>query len=181
MTDNKPSRCTYITPNDFELDSDSSNIGEEIPESMQGTKGAQPPVSLVFNCTIAPPDLDSSGGLDYSGELNLDAFSPTISLLTLPAQFNPDPLVYLEQANLELEKSMDTYKSDFCKKAMVGNYIAAYSQGVIHSNFDIYRLAFAWIVENDLVTVEMTSIEKNIEDSWKKLNDFTNSTQLYQV
>jgi hypothetical protein len=64
---------------------------------------------------------------------------------------------------------------------IVVNYIAAYSQGEIQTNFSIFRLSLAWIIENDLVTAEMTSIESNIEQSWITLNNFANSVQLNQV
>jgi hypothetical protein len=165
-------RYTFIEPDGFKLDPDSSNL---TPDESEPIQGILPSLSLSFvtsdQSKAADPDRSAT-------ELDLSAFAPTLSFLTLPARFNPDPLVYLQQGNFELEKSIEDFRAEYCRKAMIGNSIAAYSQGMLQTNFTIYRLILAWVNTHDLLTAEITSLQENVEQSWITLHAFANAVAL---
>lgn len=171
-------RCLFSAPSGFKIIEDASPIVTEIPEGMKSVKGAQPPVSLSLR---RRPDITDGNLEDYSETITPDVFPPSITLLTLPAQYNPDPLIYLQQAATELQKAADTYHLDFCEKTMVGPCIAAYSQSSIELQMKIYKLTFAWIMGPELVTAEMLSLEKNIQQGWIDIKAFADSVELLQT
>lgn len=169
-------RCSFIPPDDFEIVPEASPIITEIPESMRSVKGAQPPVSLTLKRqgeTVQEEDES-----DFSGKLDLNAFSPSITLLTLPAQFNQDPLVYLQQADQELLKSLDKYHTDFCARAMVDSYHGAYDQSSFETNFTLFRLTISWLMGYELLVATLMITEEGVQQGWLDLKEFASSVVL---
>ena len=165
-------RCSFVVPGGFQVQEDASPVSDHPPESMADIEGAKPPVCVNLS---AVPDPDREGDPE---ELDPAAFPASVSLTTLPAEYNPDPFEYLAKADEELSKCTDHYRVDFRNPGDIGGRQTAVGQSSFETNLRIYRLCVAWIADSDLVTVTMVISEPGVEEGWRALKDFAGSVRL---
>ncbi len=170
----KSGRCSFIVPDGYEFDEEFSQPSSDVPECEHCNEDGKTPVCITLTCL----PIDEIESAKDPEEVNLDAFSPTISLLTLPAKFNKNPMDYMRQADEALHESIENYEVDFCEKDKISGNKAARSQSFFITNFAIYRLGLAWLVDEELVVLSMMTTENGVEKGWNVLKSFAESMEL---
>jgi hypothetical protein len=111
-------------------------------------------------------------------DMNPDAYPVTLTLNTFVAHFTVSALDYLHSAGEELAKHFTGFQTDFCQEDRVSEFLAACSQCSYVTNFRIYQLQFAWLVNSMLVTAAMTVTESGVERGWVDLRSFVESVTI---
>jgi len=86
----------------------------------------------------------------------------------------PESLFQVFHCGLLLSYS---FQMDYCKSDVIGEFPAACCQYSFLTNFRIYRLNFAWIINEMLVTSTMTVTEFGVEKGWVDLRSFVPSVR----
>jgi len=134
-------------------------------EAMQELDNPKDPVCITITDTsVQAPDSE--------------AFPLNIVLVTLVNITDMKPLEYLNAKLEELQKHLDEFEIDFCKKDKVHCNPAACSQNSFMSNFKIYQIEILWALDQELVSVSMMVTESKLEKGWGDLRSFVESVKL---
>lgn len=167
--------CSFIPPEGFSLQEKASIVHSDASCCRDRILQTKPTVSITLINTVTHPDVP-----DYSEspeDMNPDAYPPTLTLSTVPGHGNASPLNYLRNTGEVLKSHFKDFKEDFCRNEMLGKFPAACSQESFLTNFRIFRLNFAWLINEILMTSTMTVTESKVEKGWTDLRKFVASVQ----
>ena len=167
--------CSFISPEGFIFQEKASaassyaiNFGDHIHK-------IKPNVSITLIKPVVYPDLP-----DYSEsheDMNPDAYPSTLTLTTQPWERSVSPLHHLRNTRDVLKTHLEGFKSDFCRNHVFGTFPAACSQESFLTNFRIYLLNIAWLINAILATSTMIVTESAVETGWTHLRRFVNSVE----
>lgn len=169
-------RCSFIPPERFILQEEASIIHSEDGCCKDSTRQVKPAFSITLIKTVA-----HTGVPDYSQtpeDMNPDAYPPTLTLTSLPGQGNASPLNYLRNTGEVLKSHFKGFNVDSCRNDVIGNFPAARSQESFLTNFRIFRLTFAWMINGMMLTSTMTVTQSVVEKVWADLRLFAESVRL---
>jgi len=130
------------------------------------------PVSLMFTRTANPNQSPLNDKQD------LDCFPEPLTVLTLEAKINPDPLTYLVVMDEQLQNNLPQYHNDFCRAENKEKHSRFISQSRFQTNFIIFRLSYCWIYKNNLIIITLNVADGKCEHGWQILRKFAHSFKL---
>jgi hypothetical protein len=168
--------CSFIPPEGFIIQEEASYVSSDTSTGAELFGRRKSPLCITLTSTAVHPEV-----VDFSespDDMNPDAYPVTLTLNTFVAYFTVSALDYLRRASEELEKHFADFRTDFCKDDTVGEFPAARAQFSHVSNFRIYQLHFAWLVNAMLVTATMTVTESGSARGWTDLRNFVESVTI---
>jgi hypothetical protein len=168
--------CSFVPPEGFVIQNEASFGGSDSSSAVKWLDGRKSPLCITLTSTVVHPEV-----VDFSespDDMNPDAYPVTLTLNTFVAHFTVSALDYLRRASEELERHFADFRTDFCKDDTVGEFPAARAQFSHVSNFRIYQLHFAWLVNAMLVTATMTVTESGSARGWTDLRNFVESVTI---
>lgn len=169
-------RCSFVLPDGFIVQEGASHVNPHSPGSMHCVDGAKVPVCITLTSTAVHP-----GEPVFSlrpEDMNPDAYPVSITLTSLMAPNDACPLDHLRKGADVLRGYYKGFKVGYCKKSRVGEYPAARAQCSFVTNFKIFQLIIAWLVDKELVTCTMMVSESGVEKGWKELQRLVDSVSL---
>ena len=169
-------RCSFVLPEGFIVQERASYVNEHPSGSMHGIHGAKVPICITLTSTAVHP-----GAPVFSlrpEDMNPDAYPVNITLTTLMAPSDVQPLDHLRKTADVLRRYYKGFEVSFCKRSRVGEYPAARAQCSFVTNFKIFQLSIVWLVDKELVTCTMMVPESGVEKGWKDLRKFVDSIRL---
>jgi hypothetical protein len=168
--------CSFVPPEGFVIQNKASFGDSDSSSAVKWLDGRKSPLCVTLTSTAVHPEV-----VDFSespDDMNPDAYPVTLTLNTFVAHFTVSALDYLRRASEELERHFADFRTDFCKDDTVGEFPAARAQFSHVSNFRIYQLHFAWLVNAMLVTATMTVTESGSARGWTDLRNFVESVTI---
>jgi len=134
------------------------------------------PVSLMFSKTMES-DLDHNFFNGYD-KLDTKYFPESLTALTLSANNNPKPLIYLGVMDDQLKRNLPGFQNDFSRAENNKKMTKYISQSFFQTNFKIYRLSYCWIYQSNLIIITLTVEADNKDQGWQILKKFSDSFKL---
>ena len=168
--------CSFVPPDGFVIQEEASYgranafTGEELVQRRKS------PLCVTLTSTEVHPNV-----VDFSEspeDMNPDAYPATLTLNAFVAHFTASALDYLCNTGEVLKKHFQSFQTDFCNADSVGGLPAAQAQFSYVTNFRIFQLHFAWLVNAVLVTATMTVTESGLEKGWANLRSFVDSVTI---
>ena len=168
--------CSFVPPDGFVIEEEASFGRSNASVSEEFVPRRKSPFSVTLTSTAVHPDV-----VDFSEspeDMNPDAYPATLTLNTFVAHFTASALDYLHNAGEVLKKHFKNFQTDFCKEDEVGGLPAAQAQCSYETNFRIFQLHLAWLVNAVLVVATMTVTESGVEKGWADLRGFAESVTI---
>jgi hypothetical protein len=165
--------CSFVPPEGLVLQQEASL---EQPPSYDGLpcqNSVKTPVSITLISSTVHPDLPDIS--ESPEDMNPDAYPTMLTLTTPGVSSGTSPLSFLHDTGEVLKNHLAGFRMDFCKNDMVGKFPAARAQFSFSTNFRIFRLDFAWLVDEMMATSTMTLTESGVENGWTHLRRFVES------
>jgi hypothetical protein len=167
--------CSFVSPEGFTIQKEASFGGSDSANGAKLLDGRKSPLCITLTSTAVHPEVPDFS--ESPEDMNPDAYTVTLTLNTFVAHFAASALHYLRNAGEELKKHFTDFQTDFCQEDTVGEFSAARSQFSYLTNFRIFQLQFAWLVNSMLVTATMTVTESGVEKGWTALRRFVESVR----
>jgi len=167
--------CSFVPPEGFVIQNEASFGGSDSSNGEKLLDGRKSPLCITLTSTAVHPEVVDFS--EFPDDMNPDAYPVTLTLNTFVANFTVSALDYLRNTGAELEKHFSAFRTDFCEKATVGEFTKARAQFSHVSNFRIFQLHFAWLVNAMLVTATMTVTESGLAKGWTDLREFVESAR----
>ena len=166
-------RCTFILPDGFAIQPEASHTPPYTSNCDHAEYSRRPSIYL----TIADNGVDTNTPdfSESSEDLRPEVFPSSIVLTASKSMIHARPVEHLRKTEEVLQRYFKNLKIDFCKSDRVGEFQAARSQSSFETNFTIFRLNFAWLVDKELVTSTMTVGEPGVGKGWIDLRQFVES------
>jgi hypothetical protein len=167
--------CSFVPPEGFVIQNEASFGGSDSSNGAKLLDGKKSPLCITLTSTAVHSEV-----VDFSespADMNPDAYPVSLTLNTFVAHFTVSALDYLRRASEELKKHFAGFRIDFCEDDTVGEFPAARAQFSYLSNFRIFQLHFAWLVNAMLVTATMTVTESGMAKGWRDLREFVESAR----
>ena len=142
--------------------------------------GAEPGAATTQGVHLehVPSDPSVPDYSESSEDLRLSMYPVSIVLTPLFGQGGA-PLSYLRNAEQVLARHFDGFAIDFSEAAPFdGRPQAARSQARFSTNFALYRLSYAWLVEPGLVVCTLTVTEPGVKEGWRRLCELVQTVNL---
>lgn len=168
--------CSFIPPEGFVIQTEASFGDPDSPNDAKLLDGRKSPLCITLSSTAVHPEVP--GFSESAADMNPDVYPVSLTLNTFVAHFAVSALDYLRRASEEFKKHFAGFQIDFCEADTVGEFPAARAQISYVSNFRIYQLHLAWLVNAMLVTATMTVTESGMAKGWKDLREFVESVTI---
>ena len=165
--------CSFVPPEGFVIQEEASYFSSDASTGAELVDRRKSPLCITLAGTAVYPDVPDFS--ESPADMNPDAYPVTLTLNTFVAHFTASALDYLRNAGEELKKHFTDFQIDFCQEDTVGGFPAARSQFSYLTNFRIFQLQFAWLVNAMLVTTTMTVTESGVQKGWDDLRKFVES------
>ena len=169
-------RCSFVLPEGFEIQEKASFTGANSSTCGHCTEKGDMPVSLTLNRTAAHPGLPNES--EHPEQINPDAYPVSITLITRKAFYNAGVLDYLNEASRVLQKNLKDFEIHYCTEDNVGDYPAARAQCSFQSNFRLFLLSLAWLIDGEIATSTMRVPHSGVKKGWDNLRGFVESVRL---
>ncbi len=169
-------RCSFVLPDGFIVQERASYVHEHPSGSLHGIQGAKVPICITLTSAAVHPGVPVFSLLPE--DMNPDAYPVNITLTSIMAPWNAQPLNHLRTTADVLRKYYKGFEVGFCKRSRVGEYPAARAQCSFITNFKIFQLFIVWLVDVELVTCTMMVPESGVEKGWKAVQGFVDSVRL---
>ena len=167
--------CSFVSPEGFAIQKEASFGGSDSANGVKLLDGRKSPLCITLTSTAVHPEVSDFS--ESPADMNPDASPVSLTLNTFVAHFTVSALDYLRRASEELKKHFAGFRIDFCEDDTVGEFPAARAQFSYLSNFRIFQLHFAWLVNAMLVTATMTVTESGMAKGWRDLREFVESAR----
>ena len=168
--------CFFVPPEGFVIQNEASSGGSDSSTSAKLLDGKKSPLCITLSSTAVHPEVPDFS--ESAADMNPDVYPVSLTLNTFVAHFAVSALDYLRRASEEFQKHFAGFQIDFCDADTVGEFPAARAQVSYVSNFRIYQLHLAWLVNAMLVTATMTVTESGVEKGWADLRGFVESVTI---
>ena len=168
--------CSFVPPEGFVIQNEASFGGSDSANGAELLDGRKSPLCITLSSTAVHPDVPDFS--ESPEDMNPDAYPVTLTLNTFVSHFAASALDYLRNAGEELRKHFTDFRTDFCQEDTVGEFPAARSQSSYLTNFRIFQLQFAWLVDALLITTTITVTESGVEKGWADLRNFVESVAI---
>jgi hypothetical protein len=165
--------CSFVPPEGFVIQEEASYVSSDTSTGAGHVDGSKSPLCITLASTAVYPEVPDFS--ESPEDMNPDAYPVTLTLNTFVAHFAASALNYLRKTGEELEKHFSAFQTDFCEQATVGEFPAARAQYCLVTNFKIFQLHYAWLVNSMLVTTTMTVTESGVARGWIDLRNFVES------
>jgi hypothetical protein len=168
--------CSFVPPDGFVIQEEASFGRSDTAIGAEFVQRRKSPLCVTLTSTAIHPDV-----VDFSEspeDINPDAYPATLTLNAFVAHFTASALDYLHNTGEVLKKHFKSFQIDFCEEDKVGGLPAAQAQCSYMTNFRIFQLYFAWLVNAVLVTATMTVTESGVEKGWAELRSFVESVTI---
>jgi hypothetical protein len=172
------SGCSFVPPEGFVIQEEASYVSSDTSTAAEVFDRRKSPLCITLASTAVYPDVPDFS--ESPKDMNPDAYPVTLTLNTFVAHFTASALDYLRNAGEELKKHFSAFRTDLCEEAKVGEFPAARAQYSLVTNFRIFQLHYAWLVNSMLVTATMTVTESGVEKGWGNLRAFVESVRFRQ-
>lgn len=160
----------FILPDDFVL-FQPSTIAPEHTRSACGH--GHTPLCLTLTKVISGNGTPEYP--EYSNSYKLSNYPETILITSLPKTATESPLAFLRNSDALLSHQFTGFKTDFHKTVESNKQDLAMSQSSFLTNFRIFRLCYAWFLNDDVLICTLTTHEQGIDNGWPVLERFVNS------
>jgi len=166
-------RGSFELPEGFGVCREASLSGSSYSGCGHYPADTKEPVSITLISTATCPEVTNYS--DHPENINSDAFSVKITLITQIAFNNFSPLDYLHNMSQTLSVFLNNFTAHFFGKEKSGNYPAARAEYSFQSNFRIFLLNFVWLVADELFISTMTITDSGVEKGGNTLQKFVES------
>ena len=167
--------CSFVPPEGFVIQEEASYASSVTSTGAEHFDRRKSPLCITLASTAVYPDVPDFS--ESPKDMNPDAYPVTLTLNTFVAHFTASALDYLRRASEELKKHFVGFRIDVCEDDTVGEFPAARAQYSLVTNFRIFQLHYAWLVNSMLVTTTMTVTESGLEKGWGDLRKFVESVR----
>lgn len=168
--------CSFVPPEGFVIQEEASYVSSDTSTGAEVFDRRKSPLCITLASTAVYPDVPDFS--ESPKDMNPDAYPVTLTLNTFVAHFTASALDYLRNTGAELEKHFSAFRTDFCEETTVGEFPAARAQYSLVTNFRIFQLHYAWLVNSVLVTATMTVTESGSARGWTDLQNFVESVTI---
>jgi len=172
----KYGRCSFVLPEGFLVQEKASQEAGHPSCSLSGIDEMKAPLCVTLTSTAVHPDAPVFSV--FAEDMAPEAYPEHITITSRIVPDNTCPLQCLREAADVLRKYYTGFRVDFCEKSRVGVYQAAIEQCSFVTNFTIFQLHIAWVVDKELLTGTMMVSKPGLERGWKKLRQFVDSIRL---
>jgi hypothetical protein len=165
-----------VLPEGFIVQERASHAAVHPSGAMYGTDGVKVPICITLTSTAVYNDGPVFSLLPE--DMNPDAYPVHITITSRIVPDDACPLHCLRDTTDVLRRYYRGFKVGFCKRSRVGEFPAARAQCSFVTNFAIFQLHIAWLVDKELITCTMMVSESGMENGWKKLRSFVDSIRL---